>query len=317
MSFSINKHQENGLSLLRLQDNATEAMVTILPAYGALLHSFEIPFQGKSFNIIDNYTSKEDAEQSLTSSYKSAKLSPFVCRIPEGKYRYEGQEYEISQKFKDGTAIHGLLANKPFNLLSQYTDDKMASATFRYHYKREDPGYPFDYNCEIRYTLHPDRVLQVETILLNLDDRTIPIADGWHPYFTLGDTVNDYEMQFSSNSMLEFNAQLIPTGKLLTDLSFATPARLNDRFLDNCFLLDVKEGAPCCELHNPNNGLTLTFFTNARYPYLQIYTPDHRKSIAIENLSGAPDCFNNGMGLILLEPRQTASFNVYYQLSVG
>lgn len=317
MSFTINRYQENDLSLLRLQDNATEAMVTILPAYGALLHSFEIPFQGKSFNVIDNYTSKADIEQSLTLSYKSAKLSPFVCRIPGGKYTYEGQEYEFAKKFPDGSAIHGLLANKPFNLLAQYTGDKMASATFRYHYKRDDPGYPFEYNCEVRYTLHPDRVLQVETILLNLDDRTIPIADGWHPYFTLGDTVNDYECQFSSNAMLEFDEKLIPTGNLLHDTSFAQPTRLNDRFLDNCFLLEVPESTPCCVLHNPNNGLALSFFTNARYSYLQVYTPDHRKSIAIENLSGAPDCFNNGMGLILLEPRQSVSFNVCYQLSVG
>jgi len=316
MSFAINRHTENDLVLLRLQDKATGAMVTILPAYGALLHSFEIPFQGKSFNVIDNYAGKEDVEQGLTSSYKSAKLSPFVCRIPNGQYQFEGREYTFRQKFKDGSAIHGLLANKPFNLLNQYTDDKMAAATFRCHYKRDDPGYPFDYTCEVRYTLHPNYVLQVETTVLNLDDITIPLADGWHPYFTLGNTVNDCQLQFSSNTMLEFNDQLIPTGHLLHDPSFLEPALLNDRFLDNCFLLEVQEGTPCCILHNPNNGLTLSIFTNARYPYLQLYTPPHRQSIAIENLSGAPDCFNNGMGLLLLEPRRTVTFNVLYQLSV-
>jgi aldose 1-epimerase len=61
----------------------------------------------------------------------------------------------------------------------------------------------------------------------------------------------------------------------------------------------------------------LAFYTNARYPYLQIYTPDHRQSIAIENLSGAPNSFNNGMGLIRMAPRQTLTFNLWYQLSIG
>ncbi len=316
MSFAIDRYQINGLSLLRLQDKATGAMVAILPDYGALLHAFEIPLEGKSFNVIDNYAGKEEADQFITKSYKSAKLSPFACRIAGGRYQFEEHEYTFSSKFMDGTAIHGLLANKPFKLLSRFADDKLASATFRYHYKHDDPGYPFDYNCEVRYTLHPNKVLQIETILLNLDDHTIPIADGWHPYFTLGGPIDDYELQFTSRTMLEFSEQLIPTGQLLHNDTFLQPASLNGQTLDNCFALEIQEGTPCCQLHNPQNGLTLTIYTNAQYPYLQVYTPDDRKSIAIENLSGAPDCFNNGMGLTLLGPRQTASFNVWYQLSV-
>lgn len=317
MSFTIDRYKTNDLSLLRLQDNATGAMVAILPAYGALLHAFEIPLAGTAFNVIDNYAGREEAAQGSTTFYKSARLSPFVCRIAGGKYRFEDHEFEFSRKFMDGSAIHGLLANKPFNLLQQFADDQSASVSFRYHYQREDDGYPFDYICEVRYTLHPNRVLQVQTSLLNLDDHSIPIADGWHPYFTLGGTINDYELQFSSHTMLEFNDQLIPTGRLLEEPSFWQPALLKDRQLDNCFLLEVQEGTvPCCVLRNPQNGLTLTFYSNASYPYLQIYTPGHRKSIAIENLSGAPDCFNNGMGLTLLAPRHTATFNVWYQLSV-
>lgn len=316
MSFAIDRYRINDLSLLRLQDKATGAMVAILPDYGALLHAFEIPLEGKNFNVIDNYSGKGDVEQWITTSYKSARLSPFVCRMAGARYQFEEQEYEVSRKFMDGSAIHGLLANKPFNLLSRFADDRSASAAFRYHYKQEDPGYPFDYICEVRYTLHPNRVLQLETTVLNLDDGTIPIADGWHPYFTLGGTINDYELQFSSNTLLEFNDQLIPTGQILYDDTFLEPTLLNDRTLDNCFALEIQEGAPCCRLRNPQNGLVLTFYTNALYPYLQIYTPDHRKSIAIENLSGAPDCFNNGMGLILLAPRHSATFNVWYQLSV-
>jgi aldose 1-epimerase len=317
MSFSISRVTENDLSLVRLQDNATNTIISVLPGYGALLHSFEIPLQGSQYNIIDNYSGKEDIQKNLELSYKSSKLSPFVCRIPGGKYELEGQEFEISKKFIDGSAIHGLLYNKPFKILSEFADDHKAALTLRYHYKEDDPGYPFNYVCEVRYTLHTLQRLQVETTILNLEDFDIPIADGWHPYFTLGGTVNDYELQFMSGTMLEFNDKLIPTGKYIAEPTFNSPSRLGTRQLDNCFMLQVQEGLPCCVLRNPQNRLTLSFYTDTGYSYLQIYTPDHRKSIAIENLSGAPDCFNNGMGLMLLPPRRSETFHVWYQLSVG
>ena len=85
--------------------------------------------------------------------------------------------------------------------------------------------------------------------------------------------------------------------------------------LDNCFLLKTGHDKPACKLVNPSNGLSLSFFTDATYRYLQIYTPPHRSSIAIENLSAAPDCFNNKMGLLLLLPGDSQTFTVSYQLS--
>lgn len=317
MSFSTSRITENDLSLVRLQDNATGTTISVLPQYGALLHAFEISLQGSQVNIIDNYSGKADIEKNLGLSYKSSKLSPFACRIPGGKYKLDGQEFQLAKNFFDGSAIHGLLYNKPFNITNVYADEHKASVSMRHHYKGEETGYPFAYVCEVRYTLHTQNRLLVETTLLNLDDFDIPLADGWHPYFTLGGTVNDYELQFMSGNMLEFNERLIPTGNYIADTTFQTPARLGNRQLDNCFLLQVQEGYPACILRNPGNGLTLSFFTDSGYSYLQIFTPDHRKSIAIENLSGAPDCFNNGMGLMLLPPRRSETFQVWYQLSVG
>src|SRR5688572_11980915 len=109
MSFSTSRVTENNLSLVRLQDNATGTIISVLPEFGALLHGFEIPLQGTAFNIIDNYSSRKDLEKELDRSYKSSKLSPFVCRIPGGKYEYAGEQFEFDKKFVDGSAIHGLL----------------------------------------------------------------------------------------------------------------------------------------------------------------------------------------------------------------
>jgi aldose 1-epimerase len=95
---------------------------------------------------------------------------------------------------------------------------------------------------------------------------------------------------------------------------FYTPRLIGDEFFDHCFLLEPDYGIPAAVLSNSANGLHLSFFPDASYPYLQIYTPDDRQSIAIENLSSAPDSFNNGIGLIVLEPGHWQSFSVVYQL---
>jgi aldose 1-epimerase len=50
------------------------------------------------------------------------------------------------------------------------------------------------------------------------------------------------------------------------------------------------------------------------YPFLQIYTPPHRQSIAIENLSAAPDAFNNKMGLIVLTAGEEKTFRTLYAI---
>jgi aldose 1-epimerase len=88
---------------------------------------------------------------------------------------------------------------------------------------------------------------------------------------------------------------------------------LKDIFLDNCFELDHSKQQPYCKLSN--SQLELLIEPDKSYPYLQVYTPPSRDMIAIENLSAAPDAFNNKMGLLSLEPHAVADFSTTYILS--
>ena len=84
--------------------------------------------------------------------------------------------------------------------------------------------------------------------------------------------------------------------------------------LDNSFVLARSKPAACTL---SGNGLTLSIYPDASYPYLQIFTPSTRDTIAIENLSGAPDCFNNGIGLTILPPGGAKRFTARYRLDVS
>jgi len=320
MNFSIRHLEENGLRLVILREETTATEVALLPEHGASLHAFKVrPAAGNGnnqFNVIDNYRDLAQLEKEIGQSYKSPKLSPFPCRIRDGKYTFENREYRFSRLFNDGNAIHGLLANKAFITLEETTSEVSATLSMEYRYNKEDEGYPFDYVCGVRYILHPDNMLEVVTTVTNLDDRVIPIADGWHPYFQLGGRVDDWEVQFHASAIVEFDERLIPTGNLLQYNTFDTPRLMGDTFLDNCFTLKQGLVSAVCELFNPANGLRVSFYPDPSYPYLQIYTPSTRQSIAVENLSGAPDCFNNKMGLTLLQPGHSQIFTARYKVSV-
>lgn len=79
--------------------------------------------------------------------------------------------------------------------------------------------------------------------------------------------------------------------------------------MDNCYLIDTTPST--CILENEHHQLIVQSILN--YPYLQLYTPADRKSIAIENLSGIPNCFNNKIGLQLMKPQQSLTFKASYQ----
>ena len=317
MSFRISAGSHAGISLVYLHDDNDRTLVSIAPQHGALLHGFAVSANGIEHNIIDHYADGADLNRNLSSSYKSSKLSPFACRIPNGSWSLGEKTYQLENLFQDGTAIHRLLYNKAFAEGPKTVTGFMASAQFTYAYRADDKGYPFDYDCVIDYTLFAHQLLQVKTTITNLSANAIPIADGWHPYFTLGGKVDEYHLQFAAKGMLEFNDQLIPTGKLLPGDDFRAGIRIGARELDNCFLLDPAGGNPVCILTHAKNGLSIAFETDGNYPYLQLYIPPHRRSIAIENLSAAPDAFNNKMGLVTLAPGESRSFTVYYRVKTS
>ena len=312
--FTIGRKQENGLSIIYIINNHTQSTVEILPGHGAMLNRFSIKLNGEDLNLVDSYESEDDLQSKLPASYKSAKLSPFPCRIQNGRYSMHGKDYEFANKFTDGSAIHGLIFDAPFEMVDEFMTEQNGSVTLKYVYDKSDPGYPFRYSCTINYNLLINDTLEISTTVKNLDEEKIPVADGWHPYFRIGGRVDDWHIRFNSRKMLEFSDQLIPTGNFHDVKEYEEGVQIGDRSLDNCFLLEHHDSdQPVCVLSNHENGLQLSFYVITNYPYLQLYIPEDRQSIAIENLSAAPDAFNNHMGISLLRPGQAETFTLRYR----
>ncbi len=312
MAFDVTISGTGTDEIITLKDHSNGSFVEIY-SFGALLNKFSVINNGTSKNIINGFISPADAIENITKGFKSAKLNPFVCRMKEGSYSFEKKSYKINKFYMGTEAIHGLLYDAVYKIIATEANEDGSFVILQYEYNNQEEGFPFQYSVNVTYRLEKDNRLILHTEVTNTSGVNMPLSDGWHPYFTLGDSVNDLDIKFNSTKKVRFDEQLLPTGEVEKFSEYINFKKLGDTFLDNCFVLENSDG-PACVIKDEKSTLQLSILPNTAYPYLQIYTPPDRKSIAIENLSSVPDSFNNGIGLIVLLPGESRSFTTAYQV---
>ncbi len=313
MAFEVSVAGHAGEERIVLKELYTGTQAEIY-AFGALLNAFCLEKNGRIVNAVYAFESVEDAKKNITPMFQGAKLSPFVCRMHDGKYTFENEKHHIEKYYLKQDAIHGLIFDKHFKIKEKDATDTHAFVTLAYEYRLEDKGFPYVYNTEVTYRLQSNNRLSVTTIVTNETSKDMPLSDGWHPYFHLGDTIDTLELQFRSTHQVTFNDRLLPTGDYESYTRFNTPQQLSDTKFDNCFVLSDDFSQPACVLRDAKANLQLSIIPDASYPFLQLYTPDNRRGMAVENLSSLPDAFNNAIGLKILKPGENAAFTTVYVL---
>lgn len=308
MSFEIEIAPLSHFELLRLRDTSTQTVIEIATK-GALLNSWQVMGTSQSLEIVEGNDFSKGWGDFENNGFRGGKMSPFSCRLENGQYIIEDTTYTLEKFYHDKHALHGILYDAVFTIHSKQTNASSAIVNLAYHYKGTDKGFPFAYSLLIKWQLHKNNLVTVETIITNLSASTIPMMDGWHPYFKLGSSINDASITLKANGKIKYDEQLLPTGKILAENEFAISKKIGALHLDNCYIVDAS--ANTCLLENEKYQLIVQPLTN--YPYLQLYTPSDRKSIAIENLSGIPNCFNNKIGLQLMKPYQNLVLKTSYQ----
>ena len=311
MSFEIEIASLSHFELVRLIDTNSKNVIEIATK-GALLNSWQVMDHSKSLEIVEGNDFSKGWGNFEAGGFKGGKMSPFSCRIENGQYTLADKTYTIEKFYHEKHALHGILYDAVFSVELSKTDEQGAYLDLKYHYEATDKGFPFAYTLLIKWHLHKNNLVTVETIITNLSDSTIPMMDGWHPYFKLDACVNDTFIKLKANGKMEYDEMLLPTGKILDENEFTISKKIGALHLDNCYTVDAS--ANVCVLENEKYQLIVQPLMN--YPYLQLYTPADRKSIAIENLSGIPNCFNNKIGLQLMKPHQNLILKTSYQFII-
>ena len=305
MSFDLNILTDTANKRIQMIDKQCGNLIEI-HCKGGLMNRWVVHNEGQPLDLILGNTDNDNFEMN---GFRSGKMSPFSCRIDEGEYQLDHHTFKFNKFYLGAHAMHGLIYDAQFSILSTEIHSNYAQVILSFDYKGTDPGYPFPFNIQIQWTLYTEDLIVIKTTIVNKSNSVIPFMDGWHPYFTLGGQVDNYVLAFQSNAKLLMRDDMIPTGKMLQENSFEEGLKIGITHFDDCYLLNKMQNK--IQLSNEGKSIIVTPIYN--YPYLQIYTPDDRKSIAIENLSGAPDCFNNKMGLHYLEPQDLIYFETSYQ----
>ncbi|MBJ6369837.1 aldose 1-epimerase [Snuella sedimenti] len=239
-------------------------------------------------------------------TYASSILFPFANRIKDGAYTFQGKSYAFKINEKPlNNALHGLVYNKTFKLVKQHVTQNGAEVILLYTEADRVNGFPYKYTIQLTYSLSKDG-LGLKISVKNEDIKPFPFTLGWHPYF-LSDNLYESTLNFDADKTCVFDERNITIG--LKDIAKNEVFKVEDKSLDDCFVLNTNK----IVFNTPKYKFTV-ISSSDKGNFLQLYTPPHANTIAIEPTTGVSDSFNNGMGLQTLQPKQI--YNISWDLKI-
>lgn len=242
--------------------------------------------------------------------YRGALLAPWPNRVVDGRYRFGGTDHQLALTEPGRRhALHGLVTFERFEPLRSEED-----AVTLVHRLVPRPGYPFRVDVTVGYRLD-DRGLTTSVHAHNLGDTPAPYGVGAHPYLLAGPgRLDDWVLALPAQRVLQVTPdRLVPTGLVDvagTLLDFRTPRRVGTVEADHAFtgLVPAPDGLVRVGLTGPDGGGVECRWNPEALPWVQVHTADlpppaeSRAGLAVEPMTCAPDAFNSGRGLVVLEP---------------
>lgn len=270
---------------------------------GAGLRSYQLG----DWQVFDGY-----ADQEMCTAARGQPLIPWPNRVRDGVYTFGGTRYQLALTEPGRrNAIHGLVRWANWSLADG--DEARAVLDLLLH---SHPGYPFNLHVGIEYRLESEEPgLTVTTTATNVGREPCPYGAGAHPYLTVGsELVDDDVLSAPGRQWLVCDEQAIPVaGEDVagSPYDFIRPRRIGDTPLDTTFTdLDRDaDGLARVTLDSPDGRRSATLWMDRTYPYVMLFTGDslpqperRRRSLGVEPMTCAPNAFQSGEGLIVLEP---------------
>ena len=286
--YHYHKYEDDVSKLEYISLKNAKNSLELCPQYGAAISNLKL----NNKPIIKNPEAIDSPH-----IYASSILFPFVNRIENGRYTYNGIDYQLSKNENTKlNAIHGLVYNQTFKIESYTLKDEKASITLSYTSKStEFEGFPFQFKIQLKYTLRKNTLLLKVTVE-NCDTNAFPFSLGWHPYF-FTKNYDNRQLFFASTSRLKTNETLIPYGFEEQSVS----ELLINRPYDDCYKLDNDKVVFDTEDYK------LQLNSNSKTNYLQLYTPQNPELLAIEYMTAPANCFNSNIDVLVLQPKEIFS----------
>ena len=283
-----------------LQNDNGDAL-EMTPQYGACL--LDLRFDGMS--VLDGYRTPEELIENKWS--KNVVLVPFPNRLRDGRFEHLGKTYQFDiNNAATGNAIHGFGKDAPMTVKKVKVSENEASICCIWQYDGSREAFPFRFTFETTMILRGGN-FEMEMKIRNDNQVPMPAGLGWHPYFRMADNVADVSLKMPFCEAIEIDERMLPTGKKTPFFDYWAKKPIGKATLDNGFFISKEEENFATTYLESERG-QLAFWQEigaAKWNFLQIFTPPHRQSIAIEPMTCNIDAFNNHDGLVILTPRAT------------
>jgi len=200
-------------------------------------------------------------------------LAPWPNRLAQGRYEFGGREVQAAlSEPSRGDAIHGLVRWLPWRSTRTTADEVNLACTIH-----PQPGYEWSLSLEVSYRLAGDG-LQVSAQAVNLGSEAAPFGIGFHPYLTLGLSVDNLELEIPARAPSDY----------------LTPKVCGDSVVDADFtdLRRDADGRAVARVRDPDSGRCLELWVDTAFSHLMVYTADQvsdparrRRAVAIEPMT--------------------------------
>jgi aldose 1-epimerase len=225
-------------------------------------------------------------------------LVPWPNRLRDGRYAFEGSDHQVAvTEPENGNALHGLTLWSRWHAVRS-----SAHSVTLTHELRDRDGYPFALRVSVGYELASGGVV-VTLRATNAGAGRAPFGAGLHPYLSVS---GDVTLHIPARTRVPVDDRLLPTGPPApvsgTELDFRRPRRLGEQRVDTCFgdLERGPEGVAEVTLTASDGGRHLVVWMDDAFHFVQVFRANG--AIAVEPMTCAPDAFNTGDGLLVLEP---------------
>lgn len=250
-------------------------------------------------HVLDGYRNQDEARQ--MDGFRNALLAPWSNRIRDGKYCFQGKEYDFKGETIGGElALHGLIADQVSELIEQKPDYLRAKVSVP-----KIPAYPFEVEIEVTYQISssPHR-LSLDMVAHNKGTGDAPITLGWHPYFLCpSGRAKNAKVTIAAESLVVTDEQLIPKRGQAAFCAQESPVVLSGRGDFDCAYTSLvpKDGSVWAVVEHMNGSSTVVQMSGARQGQglasFQVYSAQDllnraSESIAVEPLLAMTDAFN-------------------------
>ena len=252
--------------------------------------------------------------------YRGIVAAPWPNRIADGRYTFDGSEYEVPVNEPErGCALHGLVFPLDWDLESQNESSVTLSCT-----AGPAPGYPHTVRIVVEYRLSGDGLFSQVTAV-NVGGTAAPYGVCPHPYLVAGPSpLDEWTLEIPAAEFLAVTPDRLLPKETRTveghEFDFRTPRAVGATEIDHAFTdIAFDGGGQARVLVRDPGGTGVGMAWDGTCRWLQIHTADkrppaaNRLGLAVEPMTCPPDAFNSGVDLIRLEPGAThaASWSIF------